>query len=239
LPAGAEEVSFLNRDQQRLAGCFIRAASQPALGTLIFFHGQAGNITNVGWLGEKLASRGFDVLLFDYRGYGKSEGEITDERDLYADADAAYQYVVNERGSASNRIVLYGHSLGTAAAIDVASRRSCAAVVLESGFSSASDMASIRVPWMPNWLHQFAVNRFESAKKLASVSCAVVVAHGDPDDIVPTQQGRALYSAVRGPRRLIILPGAGHGVAGHGGEKYLSEVMTFIQTSIAGSASNR
>jgi pimeloyl-ACP methyl ester carboxylesterase len=232
LPKGGEEVSFLNRDQLRLHGWFVNSQSQPALATVIFFHGNAGNISNVGWVGERLAAHGFNALLFDYRGYGKSEGEITDERDIYADADAAYKYVVDQRGIAPERVILYGHSLGTTAAVDLASRERCGAIILESGLSSASDMASIMLPWIPKWLHALGKNRFESAKKLASVYCPVLVTHGEPDNVVPTEQGRALFSAAHEPKKLMIFPGAGHVVSSYGGDKYFSELAKFIQNSL-------
>jgi fermentation-respiration switch protein FrsA (DUF1100 family) len=202
------------------------------LATVIFFHGNAGNISNVGWVGESLAAHGFDVLLFDYRGYGRSEGAITDERDMYADADAAYKYVVDQRGIASERVILYGHSLGTTAVVDLASRERCSAIILESGLSSASDMASTMLPWVPGWLHALGKNRFESARKLARVYCPVLVTHGEPDNVVPTQQGRALFSAAREPKKLMIFPGADHGVSSYGGDKYFGEVAKFILDSL-------
>lgn len=232
LPKGSEDISLLNRNRQQLDGWFVSSQSKPALATVIFFHGQAGNISNVSSIGESLAALGFDVLLFDYRGYGRSEGEIADERDMYADADAAFDYVVNQRGTPPERVVLYGHSLGTAAVVDLASRQRCGAIILESGLSSASDMASIRLPWLPRWLHAFGKNRFESAKKLASVFCPVLVAHGEPDNVVPTSEGRALYAAAHEPKKLIILPGADHSVFGYGGEKYFGEIAKFITDSL-------
>jgi uncharacterized protein len=232
LPRGGEDISLVNRNRQQLDGWFVSSRSKPARATVIFFHGQGGNISNVSSVGESLAALGFDVLLFDYRGYGRSEGEIADERDIYSDADAAFDYVVNQRGTPPERVVLYGHSLGTAAAVDLASRRRCAAVILESGLSSASDMASIRLPWLPQWLHAFGKNRFESAKKLASVFCPVLVAHGEPDNVVPTWEGRALYAAANEPKKLIILPGADHSVFGYGGQKYFDELANFITDSL-------
>lgn len=234
LPNGGEDVSLLNQNQQRLDGWFVPSRSKPALATVIFFHGQAGNISNVGSIGENLAALGFDVLLFDYRGYGRSEGEIADERDMYADADSAFDYVVNRRGTPPERVVLYGHSLGTAAVVDLASRRSCGAIILESGLSSASDMASIRLPWLPQWLHALGRNRFESAKKLATVFCPVLVAHGEPDNVVPTEEGRALFAAAHEPKHLIIVPGADHSVSGYGGKEYFSEIAKFIRDSLSG-----
>jgi pimeloyl-ACP methyl ester carboxylesterase len=234
LPERAEDVRFLNRDRETLDGWFVHSSSGTALATVIFFHGQGGNITNVGWLGEKLASFGLDVLLVDYRGYGKSEGAIRNERDMYADADAAYDYVVSQRGTPPDRVILYGHSLGTAAVVDLASRRTCAAIILESGLSCATDIASVRLPWMPSWLRALGENKFDSARKLASVFCPVLVAHGEPDNVVPTEEGKALYAAANQPKRLIIIPGAGHGVAGFGGDKYIRDISEFIRDSMRG-----
>ncbi len=140
---------------------------EPEIATIIFFHGNGGNIGNVGWVGQRFAKQGFDVLLFDYRGYGASDGVAADESDLYADGDAAVAFVINEKEARPERIVLYGQSLGTAVVADVASRGEFGAVVLESGFSSASSVASYALPWLPRWLHFLGKNRFESARKLA------------------------------------------------------------------------
>jgi fermentation-respiration switch protein FrsA (DUF1100 family) len=232
VPKGGEEVSFYSQDRLLLHGWFINSRPQPALATVVYFHGKSGNISGSGWLGERLAEYGFDVLLFDYRGYGKSEGEIRDERDMYADADAAYEYLINERGVTPERLILYGHSLGTTAAVDLASRRKCSAIILESGLSSASDMASVMLPWAPRWLLALGKNRFESASKLAKVYCPVLITHGEPDGIVPTEQGRMLFSAARDPKKLIVIPGAEHNVSGYGGDEYFSKIANFVRESL-------
>jgi uncharacterized protein len=234
IPKSGEEVTLLNRDHQLLDAWLVHSLSRTPIATIIFFHGQGGNISNVGWLGEKLSSLGFDVLLADYRGYGKSEGTISNEQDMYADADAAYDYVVEKVGIPANQVILYGHSLGTAAVVDLAARKACAGIILESGLSSAKDMASVRLPWLPSWLRAIGKNKFDSAQKLASVSCPVLVAHGDPDNVVPTDEGRKLYSAANQPKRLILVPGADHGVAGFGGDNYLRELTEFIHESLRG-----
>jgi fermentation-respiration switch protein FrsA (DUF1100 family) len=231
-PQGGEDVWFTTSDNLRLHGWFISSRTRPAIATVIFFHGNGGNINNLGWLGEELAGRGFDVLLFDYRGYGKSEGQMRDERGVYADADAAYDYVVNSRGVAPERLVLYGQSLGTTAVADVASRRPTAAVILESGLSSARDMADSILPWPLRWLRVFGQNRFESARKLSSVRCPVLITHGEPDQTIPTDQGRKLYMAANEPKRLMIFPGAGHSVSGNAGDDYLNSLADFIREAI-------
>ncbi|HLG16463.1 MAG TPA: alpha/beta hydrolase [Blastocatellia bacterium] len=231
-PAGAEDVQLASSGV-RLHGWFIPSAIRPARATVIYFHGNAGNIANVGWLGASLAARGFDALMFDYRGYGRSEGEIRDERDLYSDAGAAYDYIVGERGVSPDRIALYGQSLGTAAVADLASRKRCGAIILESGMSSATDMAAVALPWLPRWLHGMGSNRLESKQKLSLVHCPVLIAHGDPDDTVPTSQGLSLFAAANEPKKLLLVPGAGHNVAGSSGDKYLDEVAAFISEAIA------
>ena len=229
LPSGAEDVWLAKVDGKRLHGWFVKAAQGTVRATIIYFHGNSGNITNVGWIGSALASRGLEVLLIDYRGYGRSEGEVTDENGINADADAAYDYLVKERGVKPERLVLFGQSLGTTAAADLASRRVCGALVLESGLSSASDMARVKLPWAPRWLAALARNRFESARKLAAVHCPVLIAHGSNDDVIPVEQGRVLYNAANEPRRLMIVQGAGHDVSGFAGDSYLDSVADFIR----------
>ncbi len=181
LPAGAEDVWFDGKNGAKLNGWLIRPQNQPTIGTVMFCHGNGGNLTNVSSLAGRLAERGLEVLIFDYRGYGRSEGELSDEWGLYADGDAAYDYLTKTRGVNPERLTIYGQSLGTTVAVDVASRRQCAALVVESGLSSASEMADVTVPWLPRWLHWLGKNRFESARKLAKVNCPVLVTHGTND----------------------------------------------------------
>ncbi|HEX5709047.1 MAG TPA: alpha/beta hydrolase [Pyrinomonadaceae bacterium] len=241
LPERGEDVWFETSDGVRLHGWFVSAyAREPAEATVVYFHGNGGNLSYLGWLASHLSRRGFDVLLFDYRGYGRSSGAVTDEAALYADADAAYDFVTRSRGARPETVVLYGQSLGTAAATDVASRRTCGALVLESGLSSASDMAARILPFAPRWTHRLGRNRLDSARKLATVNCPVLIAHGERDETIPVEQGRALYAAAREPKRLRIVAGAGHNdlVATAGGE-YLDELASFIRESIAAHATRR
>jgi fermentation-respiration switch protein FrsA (DUF1100 family) len=173
------------------------------------------------------------VLLFDYRGYGRSGGEPTDERGLYADADAAYDFVTKARGVPPRRVVLYGQSLGTAAATDVAARRECGALVLESGLSSAGDMAGALMPWLPRFVRGLTKNRLDSVNKLPRVGCPVFVAHGERDEIIPASQGRKLYEAAPEPKRLHLVEGAGHNdLSNVGGEQYIDSLAQFVRDSV-------
>jgi len=232
IPSGAEDVWFNSADGTRLNGWFFASHKKPELATMIFFHGNGGNISNLGWLARRFANHGFNVLIFDYRGYGRSDGVAANESDLYADGDAAVSFVMNKKGVCADQIVLYGHSLGTAIVADVASRRNFGAVVLESGFSSASSVASSALPWLPRFLHFLGKNRFESARKLSSVKAPILIAHGDPDRTIPTSEAQLLFAAANAPKKLLIVPGAGHVVFGSAGEQYLGQVEQFIRESI-------
>ncbi len=234
MPAGGEDVWFVGADGVRLHGWFVHAqGAQPADATVLYFHGNGGNINGLGWLAADLSRRSFNVLLFDYRGYGRSEGVVTDEHGLYADADAAYDYLTRERGVRPERLALYGQSLGTTAAVDVAARRSCAALVLESGLSSANEMAGAFFPWLPQRLRGFGQNRLDSARKLASVSCPVLITHGTLDRTIPVSQAHILYEAAHEPKKLLIIEGAGHNdVSAVAGPTYLSTIADFIRQSL-------
>jgi pimeloyl-ACP methyl ester carboxylesterase len=229
---GAENVWFNSADGTRLNGWFFESKSMPVTATIVFFHGNGGNISNVGWLGQRFAKHGFNVLVFDYRGYGASDGVAAAESGLYADGDAAVAFVTREKGIRAEQIVLYGHSLGTTVAVDVASRGKYGAVVIESGLSSASSVATSALPWLPTWLHFLGKNRFDSARKLASVKSPILIAHGDPDETIPTVEAHLLFASANQPKKLLIVPGAGHVVFATG-EEYLSQLEQFMRDALA------
>jgi hypothetical protein len=228
-PANGEDVWFEVAGSQRVHGWFLRAHAQPAFATVLYCHGNGGNLTNVAWVAEGLSKRNLDILIFDYRGYGRSDGKLTDEWALYADAEAAYDYLIRERGVKPQCLALYGQSLGATAAVDLAARRPCAGLIVESGLSSASDMGTLVFPWLPRWLHGLGKNRFESARKIANVDCPVLVAHGDRDPIIPVDQGRKLFEAAKDPKKLIVIPGGDHFLMDSGGKDYLDQFVGFIR----------
>jgi len=237
LPANAEDVWFKANDGTRLHGWFFHARTRQqtptaAVATVLYFHGNGGNLSYAGWIGERLAGNNLDVLIFDYRGYGRSEGKMTDERALLADANAAYDYLLRERKVRPEQLALYGQSLGTTAAIDLASRKVCGALVLESGLTSASDMASALLPWLPRLLHPLGRNRFDSLHKVSGVRCPVLVTHGDQDQLIPVEQGRALFARAPEPKKLLIVRGADHALARFGGDEYLDRVAGFIRDAV-------
>ncbi len=233
LPANGEEVWVKVANGERAHGWFLRAKERPAIATVLYCHGNGGNLSNVVWVAQELTVRGFDTMIFDYRGYGRSEGRLTDEWGLYADTEAFYDHLVSERGVKTEKLALYGQSLGTTAAIDLASRRPCGALIVESGLSSASDMGAISFPWLPRQLHVLAKNRFESERKIADVKCPALIAHGTNDPVIPVEQGRKLYESARDPKRLVIVEGGDHFLFGSAGEKFVSGMVDFIRASVA------
>ena len=229
MPHMAEDVWLVTRDGVRIHGWFFKSRRGPSTATVLHFHGNGGNISNVAWVAEELASRGFDTLLVDYRGYGRSLGEVSSEAGLYADGDAAFLYLTATRGVAAEHIIIYGQSLGTAVATDVAARNRCGALILESGLSSASSVASASLPWLPRWLHFLTKNRFDSAAKLKAIRVPVLITHGDPDPVIPTAEAHALFAAANEPRKLRVFSGVGHNVFGSVGAPYLDLVEQFIK----------
>jgi len=170
--------------------------------------------------------------VFDYRGYGDSGDGSLSESALNADGDAAYEYVLSEKNVSPGRIVLFGQSLGTTVVADVASRKECGALIMESGLSSASSVAKTALPWLPSFLHVLGRNRFESAQKLSKVHVPVLVAHGEPDPVIPTEEGRALFASANEPKKLLIIPGVGHNVFGSKGNDYLDQVESFVRDAL-------
>lgn len=173
---------------------------------LVFLHGNAGNIADRLFKIASFAGEGWGVLLVGYRGYGGNPGKPT-ESGLYADARAALDFL-RARGIAAARLVLYGESLGSGVATEMALGTKAGALVLEAPFTSIADMAQRRFPYFPSrWL---VLDRFDSLGKIGRVGMPVLVLHGEGDPITPAALGRRLFAAAREPKELHIFPEAGH-----------------------------
>jgi alpha-beta hydrolase superfamily lysophospholipase len=214
-----EEVTFKTADGLDLYGWFMPAKG-PALGTVLQLHGNAENISthfaSLAWMPE----RGFNVFIFDYRGYGASEGEPTLEG-AQRDIDAAMQTLLARKDLDSDHIVMYGQSLGGAlAAYYVAhspNRDRLRALVLESAFSDYVEIAREKfadhwLTWPFQWLSKLTVDdSYSPLATMAKISpLPLLILHGDRDEIVPVHHGQLLYDAALEPKQLWIVPGAGH-----------------------------
>lgn len=197
---------------------------------LLFCHGNGANISANTEPAVRLRSAGISVLLFDYRGYGRSTPKFPSEQRVYEDGEAAWSYLVGKRHLQTRDIIIYGKSLGTAVAVELARHHpEAGGLVLESGFTSITDMARLdsRAKYLP--LALTLRHRFDSIDKLASIKLPLLVIHGANDDIVPWQFGKRLYDAANQPKTWVLLPGAGHNDTDEvGGEAYMKAVRGFI-----------
>lgn len=212
-----EEAILHTSDGLRLHGWYFPVAGARA--TILFCHGNGYNIGDL--FTNKDGAQGFryllesircNFLLFDYRGYGLSQGRPT-EKGTYRDAAAALAYLRSRPDIDQDRIVLYGFSLGTAVVVELAAREPCAALILRAPFTSVRELAQTRypalgilfrlVPWLP-------LSRYDSATKIAQVRVPVLVMHGELDATVPIWMGKRLYQLAPGPKQFVTLWGADH-----------------------------
>ncbi len=201
-----EEVYFDTPDNKRLNGWYI--ANSKAKFTIIFCHGNAGNISHR--LGKILIfyNLGLNIFIFDYRGYGKSEGTPS-ESGLYEDADAAYNYLTGKRRISKDSVILYGESIGGAVAIDLARNKDIGALITEETFTSIKDMSGIAYPFLPYFIFS---SRFDALSKIKNVGCPKLIIHSIDDEIVPFRLGEKLFDAARPPKKFLKLRG-GHNTA--------------------------
>jgi fermentation-respiration switch protein FrsA (DUF1100 family) len=166
------------------------------------------------------------VLAVDYRGYGRSEGS-PNEAGVYRDADAAYDYLVQVRHIKPANIIVYGHSLGGAVAIDLASRRECGGLIVQSSFTSVRDMArrTFRIPLF----EYIPKSRFDSLAKIRQVQAPILIVHGTRDETVPFPMGQQLFTAAPEPKSFFPIEGAGHNdVIEIGGDALLERFQSFV-----------
>ncbi|MHB9074783.1 MAG: alpha/beta hydrolase [Desulfobaccales bacterium] len=218
-----EDVWFETADGVQLHGWWVPATGAPVL---VWFHGNAGNIShrleNIQLLHDLV---GVQVFIFDYREYGRSQGRISREG-TFLDAAAAYRCVAETRGVSAEDIVLFGRSLGTALATDLAVKHPCRALILESAFTNSSDMAKMLAPFLFDWRPRVP---YDNLRKIDKVKAPVLIVHGEDDEIIPVEMGRRVFAAANSPKDLYIIPGAHHNdTYVVGGEAYFSRLKGFI-----------
>jgi fermentation-respiration switch protein FrsA (DUF1100 family) len=192
---------------------------------LLWFHGNAGNLSHRTELMFRLADTPARVLIIDYRGYGRSDGKPSEEG-LYLDARAAWGYLVDERRVSPDRIVLFGKSLGGAVAVDLATEVVPAGIIVQSSFTSVPDMAARHFPFVPRALIR---TRMDSLSKIADVKAPKLFIHSTADEVAPFEFGRRLYEAAPEPKRFHQVDGAGHNETwAVGGFGYFRAIRDFV-----------
>lgn len=194
--------------------------------TLLFLHGNAGNISHRLDSLRIFHALGLNVLIIDYSGFGRSDGTPGEDR-TYADARLAWDYLTGARGVSAERIVVFGRSLGAGVATWLATRVTPGALILESAFTSAPDLARKYYPIFPvRWLARI---RYDSASRLPSVSAPLLIVHSRDDEIVPFAHGEALYELATGPKQFLEIRGdhnMGFLLSGHA---YRSGLARFLR----------
>lgn len=224
-----EDLTLTTDDGVAIAAWYVPRAGAKA--SLIFCHGNAGNISDRLESVAVFHRADYNVLLFDYRGYGRSEGRPTEEG-TYRDAEAAWAFLVNDKGQSSDRIVLFGRSLGGAVAIDLAKRRTPAALVVESSFTNLLDIGRLHYPLLPvRWLLSY---RYDSLGKVPHIGCPKLFIHGVEDSLIPLANGRALFAAAAEPKEFLETPG-GHNTGGFiQSPAYIARLTDFLDRALRG-----
>ena len=198
-----KNVSFETTDRVKLFGWFIPCDG--ARGVILFCHGNAGNISHRLDSIQIFHRLGLDVLIFDYRGYGQSEGKPS-EIGTYLDAEAAWQYLVKERQVMPDKIIVFGRSLGGAVVAHQARTHKPGALILESTFTSVPDLAANVYPFLPVKL--MSLFKYDTAGYLKGVTCPILIVHSPDDEMMPYKHGQRLFEAANEPKEFLEISGS-------------------------------
>lgn len=217
-----EDVYFETSDGYALNGWYIPHDNSKHI--VIFSHGNAGNISNRVYFLNLMHQAGISVFIYDYRGYGLSEG-TPNEKGLYKDLQAARSYLINNKGYKPSQIVLFGRSLGGPVSAYVAGEKEVGGVVLESTFTSAPDLATEIYPFVPPGLARM---NFSTLEYLNRINVPVLVMHSRNDEIIGYHHGEKLYEAANDPRRFEELHGGHNNNFIDSGETYFNAWKEFL-----------
>ncbi|WP_425617126.1 alpha/beta hydrolase [Anatilimnocola sp. NA78] len=207
---GWEEVDFKSADGTKLHGWYRelpKSQGEPQA-VMLYCHGNGENIAHNGdYLADVANQNQLNIFMFDYRGYGRSEGKPT-EAGVLADGEAAQQWLAERARIPANQIVLMGRSLGGGVAVDLAARNGCRGLILQNTFTSMPDAAARMYPWAP--IQLLMKNRYNSLEKITKYRGPLLQSHGDRDTLVPFDIGQKLHAAAPGPKEFFVNKGLGH-----------------------------
>lgn len=222
-----ENVSLQTADHISLHGWWIVSPAAKKIGAILYLHGNAGNISNRLYKIKGWVDRGFDVLLLDYRGYGKSAGKITNQEDVVKDAHAGLSWMQETKKISASKTVLYGESLGTYPAIRLAGEGISGAVVLEAPFTSFIELGRLHYPFVPSQL--IAAFAFPNIDHIANVKAPLFILHGTNDEICPYNMAGELFEKAPEPKGFLTIPNGTHNdLPMSGGEDYWQKPFEFV-----------
>jgi fermentation-respiration switch protein FrsA (DUF1100 family) len=220
-----EDIYFLTEDNFKLNGWFIKAKNPKA--TLLYCHGNAGNISHRLEVIQILNKLNLNVFIFDYRGYGRSEGSPS-EAGLYKDCEAAYDYLIKRDDISKEKIVAFGKSIGANVAIDLASKRNLAGLISYGGFTSAYDMGRRIFPFLP--LFKWIVTvKYDAKDKIKDISTPKLIIHSIDDEIVPFELGKRLFEAAQKPKEFYQMRGGHNEAILMAKEEFSSKIDSFLK----------
>ncbi|MEA3354166.1 MAG: alpha/beta hydrolase [Campylobacterota bacterium] len=197
-----EDVTFLGSDGTKLFGWYI--PKKGAKSTILFMHGNGGNISNRLDSIKLFNSLGLNLFIFDYRGYGKSEGSPS-EQNSYDDAKSAWDYLIDQKGSNANQIIIWGRSLGGSIAAHLAAHTKPKGVIVESSFTSAVDIASKAYPYIPKILVRF---KYDTKEYVKNINSPILIIHSVDDKMIPFKHADILYKYSNNPKTLLKIKGS-------------------------------
>ena len=213
-------------DGELLHAWFIPHAAASA--SVLFLHGNGGNISDRPLTLARLHAMGLNVLMLDYRGYGQSTG-VPSARGTFADARAGWNYLIEEQDVHPNSIIIYGRSLGGAVAIELASQTNPRAVIVESTFTSIAAMASDIYPYLPT--RMLLRHKYPSIDTITRIKAPLFIAHSDEDDLIPRQHGQRLFQVAPEPKQFYRLVGSHNEAFAASGEAYYDALKQFVDRS--------
>lgn len=223
-----EDVFFPAADSTRLHGWFVPSANPEEKTTLLWFHGNAGNIShrleNLFLLHRYLD---ISIFIFDYREFGLSRGHIS-KAGTYLDAQGAWRYLIEKRAVDPRDILLFGRSLGTALTVDLASREPCLGAVLEAAFTSSQDM--LQRYFFGSIPQELIQSGYDSLGRIHQIREPLLFIHGQYDEAIPIEMAQRLYQAAQAPKQFYLVPGAGHNdTYVIGGTEYFQQWQVFLE----------
>ncbi|MFH1782490.1 MAG: alpha/beta hydrolase [Candidatus Omnitrophota bacterium] len=219
-----EDVYFETKDGVRINAWFVPSTGSRFV--ILFLHGNGGNISNRLDKIAILNEIGCDVFIIDYRGYGRSSSRPSEEG-FYIDAESSYDHLINKKNIPSQKIVLYGESLGGAVAVDLATKREIRAIITEATFSNVKDAARVIYPWLPTYL---IAAEFDSLSKIKDINVPKLIMHSRSDDLIPFSQSIKLYNAAPNPKQHIVLGGDHNDSYISSKDLYSQSIKNFLNT---------
>ncbi|WP_378678647.1 alpha/beta hydrolase [Nocardia sp. GCM10030253] len=220
------DLSIATEDGETLHGWWVPA--RRSIGQVLFAHGNAGNIGDRVPIFALLTAAGFDVLAFDYRGFGQSTGRPT-EHGTYLDSRAARRALLEQPGVDTDRVLYLGKSLGGAVMLELSTAHPPAGLILMSTFTGIRDAARSVYPFLPRPL---VPDAYPSLRRIRTLRAPVLLMHGDQDELLPLRHAQRLYAAAPEPKRLLVVPGAGHNdLIARGGWDWAGAIRDWAEAS--------